>query len=97
MNDRCLIPMVLYPFCIYLLQVMGLGADMRQQDARVESLSQQLAESQRVNAELRGQVCGAGCVGRCERRVRALCKPGAGEEAYAYCRILLHCAADLLE
>ena len=46
---------------------MGLGADIRQQDTRVESLSQQLAESQRVNAELRGQVCGTGCVGRYER------------------------------
>ena len=40
-------------------QVMGLGAELRQQDTKVTSLSQNLAESQRANAELRGQVrCG---------------------------------------
>jgi hypothetical protein len=38
------------------LQVMGLTADMRQQDAKVAALNQQLAESMRMNAELRGQV-----------------------------------------
>ena len=41
-------------FCA--LQVMGLTADMRQQDAKVAALNQQLAESMRMNAELRGQV-----------------------------------------
>ncbi len=37
-------------------QVMGMAADMRQQDAKVQGLTQQLSESLRVNAEMRGQM-----------------------------------------
>jgi len=37
-------------------QVMGMAADMRQQDMKVHALNQQLAEALRVNAEMRGQM-----------------------------------------
>ena len=37
-------------------QVMAMASDLRQQDAKVQGLNQQLAESMRINAEMRGQV-----------------------------------------
>ena len=35
---------------------MGMASDLRQQDAKVHGLNQQLSESLRLNAEMRGQM-----------------------------------------
>ena len=37
-------------------QVMAMASDLRQQDTKVHGLNQQLSESMRINAEMRGQL-----------------------------------------